>query len=145
MYSFSNSNLLIPCDPWRPLYWALPEKDAFSFYNDNWVLLIICMCDGLDQPLVVAGQKNKSCQCLSSASSWLSLCLKCPVIWSYHSLALALSHWKINKLLVAYPSPPLPRHPCSPLLSECHHHDFHDNHFTVVILTDHMDALSLYY
>ncbi len=73
---------------------------------------------------------------------WLLLCLKCPVIWSYHSLALALSHWKIDKLLVAYP-PLLPRHPCPPLLSECHHHDLHDHPFAVVILIDHLDALSL--
>lgn len=40
--------------------------------------------------------------------------------------------------------PPLPRHSCSPLLSECHNHNLHYHHFAVVILTDHIDALSIY-
>lgn len=73
---------------------------------------------------------------------WLSLCLKRPVIWSYHSLALALSHWKINKLLVAYP----------PSLAILAHHSsviviitmIIDYHFAIVVLTDRMNALSLY-
>lgn len=99
--------ILTPCDPWRALYWALPKKTVFSFYHGNGVLPIIhLMCGGFDQPLVVAGQKKKIWSMSRLSIFWLSLCLKCPVIWSYHSLALALSHWKINKLLVAYPPPP---------------------------------------
>lgn len=47
----------------------MPEKAVLSFYNNNGVpLMITLMCDGLDQPLVVAGQLKK-CQCVGSASS----------------------------------------------------------------------------
>lgn len=47
------------------------------------------MCDGLDQPLLVAGQKNEPCQCLSSASSDCrsasSVLLSDPItVWLWH-------------------------------------------------------------
>ena len=56
--------------------------------------------------VVVVGQKKKekSCPRWDLASS--KFCSASTVTWSYHSLALALSHWKIDKLLVAYPPAP---------------------------------------
>lgn len=98
-------------------------------------LIIISVYDGLAQPLVVAWQKNKSCQARHSLTVPLLQALSDrTTVW--------LSHWKINKLLVAYP---LPHHLCSPLLSECRHLNLHDHHFAIVLLTSRVDALSRYY
>lgn len=81
--------------------WAFTEKDLHSFYSDFlhylWLVGSASGCCWAEKHIFLVRKLNYL---------WLLLSLKCPVIWSYQRLASALSHWKIKKLLVAYPPSP---------------------------------------